>query len=62
MKIGSVKQDTSRLLDNLPEKVNWGDLIYQVVVRQTIEAGIKDSDEGRTMDVQEVRKRFCLTK
>ena len=26
-----------------------------------IEAGIKDSDQGRTTDVSEVRKRFGLT-
>jgi predicted transcriptional regulator len=29
-------------------------------VRQAIEAGIKDSDAGRTIDVEEVRKRFDL--
>ena len=32
--------------------------MYQIYVRQTIEAGDKDSDEGRTVDVKEVRKRF----
>ncbi len=62
MKVGSVKQEASRLLDNLSEKATWDDLMYQIYVRQTIEAGIKDSDEGRTVDVQEVRKRFGLTK
>jgi predicted transcriptional regulator len=36
--------------------------MQQIYVRQAIEAGIKDSDEGRTMDVKEVRKKFGLTK
>jgi len=62
MQTGNIKQEASRLLDNLPDKATWDDLMYQIYVRQTIEAGIKDSDEGRTMDVQEVRKRFGLTK
>jgi predicted transcriptional regulator len=62
MQTGSIKQEATRLLDNLPEKATWDDLMYQIYVRQTIEAGIKDSDEGRTVDVQEVRKRFGLTK
>ncbi len=62
MQAGNIKQETSRLLGNLPDKATWDDLMYQIYVRQTIEAGIKDSDEGRTIDVQEVRKRFGLTK
>jgi len=34
----------------------------QIYVRQAIEAGIKNSDEGRTIDVKDVRKKFGLTK
>ncbi len=62
MQTRSIKQEAVRLLENLSEKATWDDLMYQIYVRQTIEAGIKDSDEGRTVDVQEVRKRFGLTK
>jgi hypothetical protein len=29
--------------------------MYRIYVRQAIEAGIKDSDQGRTLDVKEVR-------
>jgi len=58
----SIKQEAYRILDKLPDKATWDDLMYQIYVRQTIEAGIKDSEEGRTVDVKEVRKRFGLTK
>ncbi|CAB1063799.1 hypothetical protein D1BOALGB6SA_8583 [Olavius sp. associated proteobacterium Delta 1] len=34
--------------------------MYRIYVRQAIEAGIKDSDQGRTLDVKEVRKKFGL--
>lgn len=57
-----IKKEAYRLLDNLPEKATWDDLMYQIYVRQAIEAGLKDSDEGRTFEVKEVRKRFGLTK
>jgi predicted transcriptional regulator len=57
-----IKQEAYRLLDNLPDKATWDDLMYQIYVRQAIEAGLKDSDEGRTLEVKEVRKRFGLTK
>jgi predicted transcriptional regulator len=62
MQAENIKQEAYRLLDKLPDKATWDDLMDQIYVRQTIEAGIKDSDEGRTVDVKEVRKRFGLTK
>jgi len=58
----SIREEAHRLLENLPEKATWEDLMYQIYVRQTIEAGIKDSDSGRTKDVKEVRKRFGLSR
>ncbi len=62
MQTESIKQVAYRLLDNLPEQATWDDLMYRIYVRQAIEAGLKDSDAGRTVDVKEVRKRFGLNK
>jgi hypothetical protein len=60
MRTETIKQKAHQLLDKLPDSATWEDLMYQIYVRQSIEAGIKDSDEGRTIDVKEVRKRFGL--
>ena len=60
MEIENIKQEAHRLLDNLPDKATWEDLMYRIYVREVIEAGIKDSNDGRTVDVKEVRKRFGL--
>ena len=60
MQIESVKEQAYHLLDNLPDSATWEDLMYRIYVRQAIEAGIRDSDEGQTVDVKEVRKRFGL--
>ncbi len=62
MQIESIKQEAYKILDNLPDEATWDDLMYQIYVRQAIEAGIKESEEGRTVEVKEVRKRFGLTK
>jgi hypothetical protein len=62
METESIKQEAYKILENLPDKATWEDLMYQIYVRQTIETGIKDSDEGRTVGVEEVRKRFGLSK
>ena len=61
MQTENIKQEAHRLLEKLPDKATWDDLMYQIYVRQTIEAGIKDSNEGKTVDVKEVRKRFGLS-
>ncbi len=60
MQTENVKQEAHRLLNNLPEDATWDDLMYRIYVHQTIEAGLKDSDAGRIVDVKEVRKRFGL--
>jgi len=60
MQAETIKQKAHQLLNKLPDSATWEDLMYQIYVRQAIEAGIKDSDEGRTIDVKEVRKRFGL--
>ena len=61
MQTENIKQEAQRLLEKLPDKATWEDLMYRIYVREAIEAGIKDSDEGRTVDVKEVRKRFGLS-
>ena len=49
-------------MKDIPEDATWDDLMYKIYVRQAIEAGIKDSDAGRTIDVKEVRARFGFEK
>lgn len=58
----NVKEEAHRLIDDLPEQATWDDLMYRIYVRQAIEAGLEDSDAGRTVDVQEVRRKFGLCK
>ena len=61
METGNIKEQAHQLLDNLPDSATWEDIMYRIYVRQAIEAGVRDSDEGRTVDVKEVRKRFGLS-
>lgn len=60
MQTESIKEQAHRLLDNLPDSATWEDVMHRIYVRQAIEAGVKDSDAGRIIDVEEVRKRFDL--
>ncbi|MFI5456592.1 MAG: hypothetical protein ACHRXM_14180 [Isosphaerales bacterium] len=56
----TIKSEARRIVDQLPDSASWEDLIYQLYVRQSIEAGIKDADEGRVESVEVVRRSFGL--
>lgn len=61
METMKVKEEARRLVEELPEDASWDDLMYKIYVRQAIEAGLADSEAGRTVDVKTVRARFGLS-
>jgi predicted transcriptional regulator len=56
----NIKEEARKLIDKLPENSTWDDLMYQIYIRQTIEAGLADSKAGKVTSVQEVRRKFGL--
>ncbi len=52
------KEQAHRLVDNMPEKSTWDDLMHEIYVREVIERGLADSRAGRTKDVREVRAKY----
>lgn len=60
MSVGTLKEEAKRLVDELPQDATWEDLMYRIYVRQSIEAGLADSEAGRSVDVEEVRAEFGL--
>ena len=55
-----VKEQARRLVEHLPENATWEDLMYEIYVRQAIEAGVADSEANRVASVADVRARFGL--
>jgi predicted transcriptional regulator len=53
-----IKADARRLVDELPDTATWEDLMYEVYVRQSIEAGLADSAAGRTVSRDEALDRL----
>lgn len=60
MEGNNIKEDARRLVEELSEDASWDDLMYKIYVRQSIEAGLQDSNAGRTLSVKEVRAKFGL--
>jgi predicted transcriptional regulator len=54
------KDEAHKLIDRMPPDATWDDLMREIYVRETIEQGLSDSEEGRTTDVGEVRARYGL--
>lgn len=56
----SIKKEAHRIVDHLPDDASWEDLIYRIYVRQSIEAGLRDSEAGRVETVKEVRRSYGM--
>jgi hypothetical protein len=61
MPTAKVKEEAQRLIEELPDDATWDDLMQRIYVRQAIEAGLEDSEAGRTADVNELRKKLGLS-
>ncbi len=61
MPAASVREEAQRLVEQLPDDATWDDLLYQIYVRQSIEAGLADCRSGRLVSVDEVKRRLGLT-
>jgi hypothetical protein len=56
----SIKKAAARLVRELPDTASWDDLMYEILVRQKIEAGLADLREGRKHDHASILKEFGL--
>lgn len=56
------KQRAHELIERLPDTADWKDLAHEASVLQDIEEGLRDSEAGRVVDNDEVRRRFGLAK
>jgi predicted transcriptional regulator len=54
----TVKEEAKKLIDNLPDEITWDDLMYEIYVRQKIEKGLKDIEEGKTVSFEEAKRRL----
>ncbi len=60
MEARNIKEQAKRLLERLPDDLTWDDLMHEIYVRQSIDAGLADSDAGKVVEVSDVRKQFGL--
>jgi predicted transcriptional regulator len=57
----NLKEEAHRLVEKLTDDATWDDLMREIYVRQAIESGLRDSEQGRVVSVEDVRAKFGLT-
>lgn len=54
----TVKQIIHDIADHLPEQATFDDAMQALYIRQKLEKGLRDLDEGRTYTQEEVEKHL----
>lgn len=54
----TLKNIVHDIADHLPEQATFDDAIYALYVRQKLEEGLRDLDEGRTHTQDEVEQQL----
>jgi hypothetical protein len=60
MSEAELKSKAHDLVDALPEGSTWDDLMYEIYVQQSIEAGLEDAKAERVISVEDLRASFGL--
>lgn len=54
----NAKESAQHTINQLPEHASWNDIMYELYVKQKIEAGIIAAEEGRTIPHDQVKTRL----
>lgn len=54
----NAKAEVGKLLEKLPDNASFDDIQYHIYVRQKLERGMADIEEGRVVDDAEVERRL----
>ena len=56
--MSTAKQEVRLLLDQIPDDATFEDIQYHIYVREKIERGLKDVEEGRVVSEEEMERRM----
>ncbi|MEQ8230109.1 MAG: hypothetical protein RLW61_03220 [Gammaproteobacteria bacterium] len=54
----TAKEAARQIIDQLPEQATWDDIMYELYVKQKIDAGLQAADEGRVVSHEEAKRRL----
>ncbi len=51
------KEEAKKLIDNMPDKATWDDIMYQFYVKKKILNGLDAAERGNVLSHDDVKKR-----
>jgi len=58
----TAKESARRIIDHLPDQATWDDIMYELYVKQKVEAGLKAVAEGHTIPHEKMKRRLLAKK
>jgi len=52
------KEAARQSLEHLPDQASWDDIMYELYVKQKIEEGLIDGEEGRVIAHEDVKREL----
>ena len=53
-----IKEEAKKLIDSLPEKATWDDIMYEFYVKKKLAVALDAAEEGRVVSHEKVKKRL----
>ncbi|MGO9255796.1 MAG: hypothetical protein ACLQU1_05780 [Bryobacteraceae bacterium] len=54
----TAKEELRRMIDTLPDDVTWEDVQHSIYVRERIERGRREANEGKIASGEEIERRM----
>ncbi len=56
--MGTAKDAARQVIEQLPDQAGWDEIMYELYVKQKLEAGLADIEAGRTVSHDQVKAQF----
>jgi predicted transcriptional regulator len=56
--MGTAKEEVRKMLDQIPDDASFEDIQYHIYVREKLERGLRDIEEGHVLSQEEVEQRM----
>lgn len=56
--MSTAKEEVRKMLEQIPDDSSFEDIQYHIYVREKIEHGLKDIEEGRILNQEEIERRM----
>jgi predicted transcriptional regulator len=58
--MSTAKEEVRKMPEQIPDDSSFEDIQYHIYVREKIERGLEDIEEGRILDQEEIERRMSI--